>query len=309
MADERRTRTTIADVLQGELGERFFGDGTPRWREGRNRARPQTAAEAADERRLLVNALRRDGGGSALGLARRLQRCREDRRCLSGACPACRRALQRMVVHATRNLFEHHERDMVAANIVSAKRAIRYGRLELHALFDGIERRLRGALEAVGAPAIGGFDVSANEHEADAFAPHWMPHAWILADGRRMRRVKAALRRWFRATDIVPRPVRARQFDGARAGFAYALKRNFDRRVSLEPRWRSDGSRSTFSTHKGPIWDPQRVELALALDRAGLDARLFLHGYELVESRGDVEIVRLAPTRRPTKKARQSDRE
>ena len=33
------------------------------------------------------------------------------------------------------------------------------------------------------------------------------------------------------------------------------------------------------------------MELALALDRAGLDARLFMRGYELVTSGGDVEIV------------------
>ena|SRR5271166_6405767 len=58
---------------------------------------------------------------------------------------------------------------------------------------------------------------------------------------------------------------------------------------------RADGSRSTFCTRNKPIWGPQRVELALALDRPGLDARLFLCGYELVASRGDVEIVRVLP--------------
>ena len=61
------------------------------------------------------------------------------------------------------------------------------------------------------------------------------------------------------------------------------------------PRPRADGSRSTFGTRNKLIWGPQRVELALALDRAGLDARLFLCGYELVASRGDVEIVRVLP--------------
>ena len=33
------------------------------------------------------------------------------------------------------------------------------------------------------------------------------------------------------------------------------------------------------------------MELALALDRAGLDARLFIRGYQLITARGDVEIV------------------
>ena len=65
---------------------------------------------------------------------------------------------------------------------------------------------------------------------------------------------------------------------------AYALKPDFSGRVTLLPRRRADGSGSTFGTRTKPIWGPQRVELALALDRAGLDARLFLRGYELVAS-------------------------
>jgi hypothetical protein len=88
------------------------------------------------------------------------------------------------------------------------------------------------------------------------------------------------------------------RFDGAAAGFAYALKPDFDRRISLEPRKLPNGSRSTHSTRKKPIWGEQRVELALALDRAGLESRLFLQGYELVIADGDVEIVRVGSIRR-----------
>ena len=94
------------------------------------------------------------------------------------------------------------------------------------------------------------------------------------------------------------------EFDGEARGFAYALKTDFSRRISLEPRRLADGSRSTFGTRKKRIGGPQRVELALALDRAGLGARLFLRGYELVTSRGDVEIVRLsAPQRKASQEA------
>jgi len=207
------------------------------------------------------------------------------------------RAFQRMFVHATRNLYDDHNRDMWAINIVSAKRAIRYGRLHGHDLFLGIRKRLVEALEYLGLPALGGFDVSGNEHRAHAFGPHWMPHAWIIAPGRRARQVKADLGEWFPATETVPRPLHMKRFDGAPLGFAYALKPDFARRISLEPRTLEDGSRSTFSTRKKPIWGAERVELALALDRAGLAARLFLRGYELVASRGDVEIVRSSHAR------------
>jgi hypothetical protein len=207
----------IRQVLRSECGRPFFGDRPPRWREGRYGNPPKSASWAAHERRLLVNALRRDGGQEALALARLMNHCELGRPSLSGACPICMRAFHRMFVHATLNLYDDHNRDMRVINIVSAKRAIRYGRLHRHDLFRGIRKRLVEALEYVGLPALGGFDVSGNEHEAHTFGPHWMPHAWI--------------------------------------------------------------------------------ELALALDRAGLDARLFLRGYELVASHGDVEIVRSSRAR------------
>ena len=76
--------------------------------------------------------------------------------CLSGACPVCRRALQRMFVHATRSLFDEHRRDMMAINIVSAKRAIPYGHLDLCDVFEGIERCLLRALSEAGVPAVRG---------------------------------------------------------------------------------------------------------------------------------------------------------
>ena len=96
--------------------------------------------------------------------------------------------------------------------------------------------------------------------------------------------MKADLGEWFPATETVLRPLHMKRFDGAPLGFAYALKPDFARRISPEPRTLEDGNRSTFSTRK-PIWGAERVELALALDRAGLAARLFLRGSELVASR------------------------
>jgi hypothetical protein len=289
---------TVEDILSGEVGRRFYGDGPPQWRQGRNGQPPKTAAEARRERHRLALALRRDASRAALALAEKLEGCRQGRRCLSGACPVCGRALQRMFVHATPSLAERHDGDMEAINLVSATGAIPYRRLDEHDVFERIERRLRRALDRLRLLAVGGFDISANEHEADEFEPHWMPHAWILAPGRRARRVENELRDWFPNTDTVPRPVHMKRFDGNPAGFAYALKPDFLRRISLEPATLPDGSRSTHSTRGKPIWGEPRVELALALDRAGLDARLFLRGYELVIADGDVDIVPSAPNRR-----------
>jgi hypothetical protein len=75
-------------------------------------------------------------------------------------------------------------------------------------------------------------------------------------------------------------------------GAAYALKPDFYRRLSLVPKILPSGKRSTFGTRKKPIGGEKRIELALALDWEGLDARLFLHGFEPIVVDGDVEIAR-----------------
>ena len=85
-----------------------------------------------------------------------------------------------------------------------------------------------------------------------------------------MRRGEARFAEWFPASRQIPRPLVIKAFDGKPQGREYALKPDFARRISLEPRTLEDGSRSTFSTRKKPIWGAERVELALALDRAGL---------------------------------------
>jgi hypothetical protein len=181
---------------------------------------------------------------------------------------------------------------MVVVNIVCHWAGIDRGQLADHEdMFEETRGRLLDALADVAVRAVGGFDVSLNTHENDAFQPYWAPHVLIIAPARRLKLLHEDFREWFPAGDDTPRPVRMSKFDGEARGFAYALKPDFSRRISLEPRLLADGSRSTFGTRGKPIGGTSRVELALALDRAGLDGRLFMHGYDLVTSGGDVEIV------------------
>jgi hypothetical protein len=299
--------------LSSERGRRFFGDGPPNWTQGRNDQPAKTSELAIHERGLLVKALRRDGSAEAVELAGRIDLCRRGQRCLSGACPACARATQRVFVHACRNLFDDNGQDMVVVNVVCHWAGIDRGRLADHEdLFEETRGRLRDALADVAARAVGGFDVSLNTHEADAFEPYWAPHVLIVAPARRLLRLHEDFREWFPAGDETPRPVRMSAFDGAARGFAYALKSDFSQRISLEPRLLADGSRSTFGTRGKPIGGASRVELALAVDRAGLDARLFMRGYELVTSGGrrrDCSILGPAPAAPspPTVRSAQSD--
>ena len=311
MPDDRPTSTTIADILRGPLGARFLGDDYPRWRQGRGRKLSKSIAEAEHDADLLAKALRRDGGDDALALAETLDGCSSRHPCTSGGCPICRVGAQRVVVDATGGLQEELGGDALAVSVVDAAATVDLGDLRDDDIFADGRRRIQRALADCGVPAVGGLDVSANDHELGGFRPFWALHAWLIVPGWRMRHTEGDFRRLFPRDDAILRPVRMKHFDGQRAGRAYALKPDFDRRTSLEPRTLEDGSRSTFSTRAKPIWGQDRVELALALDRAGLDARLILRGFVLVERRNGVEIRRLLPpptARRPNNGDRQAPR-
>jgi hypothetical protein len=285
----------VSAALSMAHGARFFGDGEPLWLEGRSQSPCKTHKEARREKHLLVKALRRSASRSALVLARKLEGCRARTPCLSGACAVCGRAGQRLATHVIGKLIDHHTNAMLAVTAISDKRAIRYGRLDRHDLFYGIDKRLHDALAAVGLSAVGGLDVSGNEHATGAFAPHFMPHGHFLVSRADMAKVEKAFREWFPKTERTPRPVRMTKFDGAVGGIAYQVKADVFRRLVSPPKRLPNGTRSTFGSRKKQFFKAERIEIAIALDDAGLDARLFLHGYDLVVRNGNVELV---PTRK-----------
>jgi hypothetical protein len=92
--------------------------------------------------------------------------------------------MQRMCVDATHNLYDNHGGEMLAVNVVMRRGWIELGDLIDDDIFDKTRRRLLRALEDVAVPAVGGFDISLNEHEMEEFAPHWGPHAFILVPAR-----------------------------------------------------------------------------------------------------------------------------
>jgi hypothetical protein len=293
MAESEWAPQSAEAILRGRVGRQFYGDSASPWREGRNRRHPKSFEQAAHDRDNLVKALFRDSTPEADELAETLNGCSKRNPCVSGGCPLCRRAMQKMFVRATDELFDAHDGRMVAANIVWRKGGVQYGCLAGDTIFARLNGRLRKALKAAGIPAVGGFDISANEHETGDFEPHWMPHAWLLAPAQAFKRGETVLREWFLSDHKRTfRPVQAKDFDGNPAGFAYALKTDFIRRDSLVKRILPDGSRSTFGTRDKPIGGSERVELALALDQAGLDARMFLRGYRLLASEDDVAVRR-----------------
>ena len=125
-------QTPVEKILHGADGERWFGDGSPLWTQGRKDRPAKTLRQARLQRRQLVKALRRHGRGdeAALRLADKIAACRPRRRCLSGACPECTRATQRLFV-ATSDRLDHPLRNhrLIAVSVVFSGAGIADGNL------------------------------------------------------------------------------------------------------------------------------------------------------------------------------------
>jgi hypothetical protein len=109
-------------ILQARRSGSCYGSGEPRWLEGRAKRPSKTASQAEQQRRAAVKLLRRHGKETqrALNLARRLERCRKNKRCLSGACPVCHRAYQRLFVRAARRLLKKDRRKFKVVSAIPA---------------------------------------------------------------------------------------------------------------------------------------------------------------------------------------------
>jgi hypothetical protein len=287
-----KSGANIDIVLRADFGRRFYGDGPPTWKQGKKGRAPKTSGAGAHERALLVKALRRDGSDDALLLAQKLDRCCPRRRCLSGACPECMRAAQRLFVEAAQNAVQQSGEDFSMVTAVCSCAIIPDADLCDADVFGVTRGRLAQALQESGVCAIGAFDLSFNEDERGDFPPHWSPHACFFVPRADVKRAKKALGGLFPCSREVAKPVLTEAFDGNPRGLAYALKPDFFRRVSLPPKTMRNGEPSWFTTREKKITRWRRVALAVALDAEGLDARLFLDGYALkASSQGRVEFA------------------
>lgn len=99
-----QVKPSLIDRLTTEIlsDEALYGDGPPQWLQGKSKKPCKSADEADADRRKLIKLLckPRCPSRDALDVARRLNSCRPQARCLSGACPCCVRAFQRWLVIA-----------------------------------------------------------------------------------------------------------------------------------------------------------------------------------------------------------------
>ncbi len=301
MSDNTAT-AMVACHLRSSCGERLYGDSGPLWRVGRADNPSMSSEHARILSRRDVKMFRRHGGGEArvFALAHLIEGCRPGGRCLSGACIQCRRAMQKLGVSAGSTLTSAADFDVLAVSVVAREAFVRVGELDdSAALFQPFAARLASALAKAGIPrAFGGFDVSVNEHVDGDFSAHYRPHVWMFVARHRFERGEQVFRDCFRLSKTVRRAVVAKVFDGRRRGLAYALKTEFQRRVTLPWQTDADGQVIRSNTKDRDLRASQKVELGLALHELGLGDRLFLHGLVLVEAKGQLRIVR-APDGEP----------
>lgn len=293
----------IRNCLADPDAERWYGDGPPHWRQGRGNRPAMTSDEARAQRGRDVKMLRRHGKGDpqALDLADDIAACRPGRRCGRAGCTECKRATQRLFVDASDHLLRRSSINVLAVSVVLRGAGAFEGDLALEPdVFGRLSRQIARALRAAGIrQALGGFDVSANEHDAGRFDPHYRPHAYLFVPASQFARGEAVFREFFPVSEAVRRPVEVNDFDGYRGGLAYALKTEFQRRVTLPRVTLPGGEVKRRNTRDRPLRACQKLELALALDRVGLGARIFLHGLRMVWTDGGIRFVRRAPDAAP----------
>lgn len=228
-----------------------------------------TATDAWHARSRLVKSLRRSKSNVNASLANRLDACDSRERCLSGACSECNRALQLFFIeHGMLATRKTSGSMWVVSIVLRSKPELGF----IHKLnLESLKYQLKRSLARNGITlAIGGVDVSLNEHQGDK-VPRWAFQFWLLLHGVDTE-WRSAIRALYPRTFRAPRPVRIEPWDGRAEAIAYMLKPNFVRRISIL------GKNGRANTRHDRLRRTEKAELAAYLDKTGLASRTFLLG-------------------------------
>jgi hypothetical protein len=283
MRTRNRNANFVETLLKNLTDEFWFGDGKPKWKQGPTLRPCKSSAVALKEQMAAVKCIKKYGESESIAeIAARLTGCRPGERCLSGACPECSRALQRMMVAKLRpemrSLMKFSSYETVC-QLTIVPRALQidatspdiYGHCAQ--LIPCISEALTiSDVETV----VGGFDIAFNEHQDGAFEPYWQPHAHLIVLKSEIDGGIAALRGMFDRGAGIHAPVHVQNFDGSSLGFAYNWKSDFRRRVTLTA---SEGGRARRSSMRD-LRPHQKLILWSALDRMGLGGRVIIRGLD-----------------------------
>lgn len=235
----------------------------------------------------------------AQAVADKLEACVKGSRCLSGACPQCTHAGQKLYAKTAAAFVAKHEGSghLVCVSIVPADGVCKPKDLDPAYAARNV-RRWKERLGRAGVTwLVGALDYSLNEHDTGRYKPHWSEHLYGLTATTDIDRLKKELRKQFQVTEAIPRPVKVKPWDGDPDALAYMLKPNYWRRVATDDgeRFTKNGMRSCRATDKQRLRSKERVRLALYLDELGLHGRLVLRWVQFVNRGATASIEERAP--------------
>lgn len=275
--------------------ERWYGDDPPHWiiSAGKPSQRAsQTAAQASQQRKQTEKLLHRHGSKQShvFPLARKIDSCRPNRRCGSGACPECTRALQRWFVEnahkAAANLLDTTE--LILVSLVPDYAAT--DAMSPMMSWENVIARLCQDMVGVGIPwGIGGSDFSVNIDKVNGGAPILQGQFWMLIE-KPKGNWEGQLKALINSSGAIKRPVKKPKYTGSHAQLAYGIKNEFVKRESYIKNTNPDRNQHLNTREKrlrGIPW----LKLMLFLDRIGLEGRLIDHNAIHFNAKGWLQVT------------------
>lgn len=213
------------------------------------------------------------GNRACRRLAKKLRRCKKKARCLSDACPVCKRQFRRWFVSRVCPLFEGHECQF--ATVIPEIRQLLPGNLEdlsYRTMNDTLVKNLnRTGLGDL--TIVGGIDIdfrTANESGAPSY---WQPHFHFIATGHGsdgIRRIKRSCKK--KGKNPVRVPVRLEPVEDLIESVSYTVK---------GVNWERAGYRAKNGRRQRrrlPLKPQQLREILLFLDSHPMTGPLLMRG-------------------------------
>lgn len=225
-------------------------------------------------------------------LAATLTSC-DDHGCGSGACNACN--IERIAALATvvATMRRKSHRPLAIASIIPDLQlpVSFYSKASLAGAVQALgdeRQRLKCNLAVAGiTQAVGAIDFSVNVHRDRAWLPYLQPHYWIFAPFDELEHGRAQLAAAYPRSQLVHCPVRVKEWNGNERAIRYALKSEFQCRVTLPAERLDDGTTlKRGNTRLRKLTVARHCALLILLNAMGEFHRFVIRGATLPLDRG-----------------------
>jgi hypothetical protein len=243
-----------------------------------------SAEKISEEQLKRIRFLRKHGktDSELNSIADCLELCEPRNPCCSGACPQCSRLFQRFYVRQSRNpiqdIIAREGKELIAICIIPSSPLVRPGQLK-HFSIANFTRRIKAALDIAGVKcAFGGIDFSFNEDRDQQWQPFICPHIYLIASTDDREKLRRTLKKIFRKTIEVHRPIKLPLFHNNAYRRSYSLKMIFKRRISYYKIRKDNPTKNSRNTSTDKLRVDQRIELYQYLHQIGFAARVIFRG-------------------------------